>query len=357
MPAKDDLEVENLVRSNAKLELEAEKLRKDVKVNPALPLTISALSAVAAAVGLMFSAFAQSDQAHFQVKQAEYRTKQDAIASLHSAAEMATDSKAPADRRISGVYQLRHFWALPEQEDVTAATLTAILAAGDADGYARLRCAAADGIGAAILPPRAGWAKDSIEEQNRRDRLSHLLYGVGSTGERGLVSDLNQRLRWAADHPGKEPDGSEKKVRLPSSTDDVIQCGSSIGATIEAIRQNWEQLRDVNLAATNLDYAELYEADLAYSNFINASLVGTNFKAANLIGGDFSGATGYDRKGSEAQFDHANVQGLVGKSEALCKFAVEHGAVQMSDRDWKAWRANGFPTGLPGLNTIQPPRC
>ena len=378
MPTKDDLELENLVRSNAKLkleinilenskaklQLETEKLEKDLRISPALPLLISMLSAMAAAIGLGFSAFSQAQQSKSQQTQEDHRTAQDTISSLHAAAEMATDSHAPADRRISGIYQLRHFWKSPEQVDVTAATLTAILASGDAAGYARVRCAAAAGIGDAIGAPEQGWVHDSPKEQARREYLSHLLYGYGSKGQRGLVSDLNERLRWAAAHPpaqkeGEVKNGSEPNVRLPTSSDDDIQCNSAIGATIEAIRQNWEQLRDVNLAATTLDYAELYQADLAHTNLKLASLVGTNLQGANLAGADFGGATGYDQPTAPTRLKNANVLGLVGQSGSFCRFASAHGAVQMSDADWKAWRAAGFPANEAGPLgvTYSKPQC
>ena len=97
--------------------------------------------------------------------------------------------------------------------------------------------------------------------QSRSERLSLLLYG-NRDGRIGIVSRLNTYLRF------ETLDASDKNTS-------VNLCWTQLNATKEAVRKNWEYLRSVNLNATDLSHAALYEADLANSVFTDTDLEST----------------------------------------------------------------------------------
>jgi hypothetical protein len=152
-----------------KLRLEVERLKRDATLSGRLaaiivPMSVSAITALAAIVGIAVSIDAL-------IKQGTDRSHDVHDRSLQQALAMATDNKAGSDRRISGICQLRPFWAIKSDEQVLAATLAALVIlrgtgqeaagrqvdppSGSNDSMseaASVRCAATEAIGAAYSP-------------------------------------------------------------------------------------------------------------------------------------------------------------------------------------------------------------
>jgi hypothetical protein len=108
-----------------------------------------------------------------------------------------------------------------------------------------------------------------------------------------------------------------------------------LDATKEAIRKNWEYLRDVNLTNTNLEDTWLYSADLDGALLINAHLARIDLRCANLADADF---TGSDLTGADfllARFDHT-------APEALMKSLSASKLFSGPEEDWIKWRDNNF---------------
>jgi uncharacterized protein YjbI with pentapeptide repeats len=333
----EDLQREKLAHECTKLEIEVERLRRE-KSTGQLPLYLSAAGSLGAVFGLALSAYAQFNQLHFQKSQFARQDKLELRQAFQLATQMATDPSGGAERQISGIYQLRPFWGQEDFELATAATLASLLVSPNSGrGLSFVRCSAAEVLGKALsttLPPPAEMSDLDRTEQQRQKRLARMLYGNRS-GEQGLVAKLNHLLSH-----GSEGLLDNAKVSLAKRTpEDNINCTSAVGATVEAIRKNWENLRSANLQSTDLSYAELYAADLNGSALMNARLVGANLRCANLAGANL---TGFDPH-NQPMVELANVHDLRGSgSAAFRRYALANGAVEIPDEQWLKWRKSDF---------------
>jgi Pentapeptide repeats (8 copies) len=303
-----------------KLELEVAKLRREASLSGriaalVLPMFVSTVTAFVAILGIGISVWTLAQQRTSQETDSHNKA-------LQTALDMATDNKGQADRRISGINQLRRFWANQADEQVVAATLSAILILPDSVvDAAPARCAAAEAIGAAYGINGAGTGVDRA----RADRIAQLLYG-NSEGNWGLVSHENYLLRRALDRDSNPTRVAD--IRKNDSLAVNLACDTPLGATREAIRKNWEYLRGVNLQYTDLSYALLYEADLSGALLMGAYLSNTMFRCANLSGADLMQ---YDI-GNSPDLYLANVRGVVSNG-LFFDYAKGHGVVAPESPD------------------------
>jgi hypothetical protein len=112
---------------------------------------------------------------------------------------------------------------------------------------------------------------------------------------------------------------------------------SPLDATKEAVRKNWEYLREVNLTNTNLEGTWLYSADLqgACALLQNARLAGINLRCANLAETDFSGS---DLTAADFFLARADKIAPDALQKSLPASMVFHG----TEQEWTQWRDNDF---------------
>jgi Pentapeptide repeats (8 copies) len=233
---------------------------------------------------------------------------------LQEALAMATDTNKSGDaRRISGIYQLQQFWEYEKYEPVVAATLSALLIQPEPSNP-DVRCAAAEVIGGAYT--------DKNSQSERATRIAHLLYGYAD-GTWGLVSSENYLLRQ------KNKDAANEFYK----TDQKLVCTTPMIATREAVRKNWENLRETNLQYLNLTSARLYQADLHGANLENTYLDAANLRCANLSNAILKGAT----IDNDTDIFLTNISGV--DNPTLFAQAT---TVQLSDAEWQFWKKFDF---------------
>ncbi|MHB8267442.1 pentapeptide repeat-containing protein [Bradyrhizobium sp.] len=315
---KRRLEIKKLELENAKLTRDATPLGR--LYSAVVPTSVSVITAVIAIGGILLSISTLREQTRARTEDASDKALQQALS-------MATDPTGGSDRRISGVYQLRRFWSEKQAVPVVAATLTSILALPDDVKNAPLvRCAAAEVIGAAF------------QQQNGFNRdvdLGGLLFGKAQKGTLGILAQQN-RLFARGFKPTKWTGIPDKDDLAPENPqgEENISCLTPLGATREAIRKAWDNLRDTNLQWTDLRSAQLYEADLHGVNLEGANLRHADLRCANL-----SGATLSLVKFDNATLTFANFQGAQGVSG---EFIKKSGGIQISDEQWKEWKMANF---------------
>jgi hypothetical protein len=258
---------------------------------------------------------------------------------LDRALMAATDDSAAVDRRIAGIWEIAGFWRVQDDEGVVANTLAAELLLTD-DKYRFARCAAAEAIGDGIKDDPASFHGGSDEA--RSQRIAARLYGK-SDGSLGVVSLANVFLSRLTKNPDKE--------------EIAEHCLTPLAASKEAIRKNWEYLRDVNLGVTDLSTTELYSADLAGAVLSGANLKFSDFKCANLYGANFEPAhfqkTKLLTRYKGANFTLANVEGLQPK-EVRKDLIANFSAVEMPDEEWQRWRSNEFRVNSGNRPSLDP---
>jgi Pentapeptide repeats (8 copies) len=207
------------------------------------------------------------------------------VAAIVDATKEATTGTT--DRRIAGISRLGGLWDRagdPELKNM-ADTLTRLLRS-DSE---QIGLEAAKSIGRAYTESTAS---------SRQEKVKRLLYGSTRDKSEGVVAKLNRDLQ-------KEP---ARFVQLI--------------ATREAIRQNWENLRDTQLEHTSLIAARLYEAKLQ-----GAYLRGADLRCADLRGADLTGANVEGVK-----WQSANVLGLIPSS--IRAEAISKGALTVEKDAW-----------------------
>jgi hypothetical protein len=286
-----------------KLELENTHLKADIGfgwiARQLWPIISTILTVVLSTTALYLSLSTQNRQINFQQAQAHQQ-------SLARALELATDGSNGTDRRVAGIWQLNEYWREPGDQRLVASTLAAELALPDEHRFAR--CAAAEVIGGAIA---------SVPAENR-PRLAQILFG-SAAGELGVVIRQHQLLRTI-------------KTDLTPSSD----CQTALDATREAIRKSSTYLREVNLDQTDLSAIQLFGADLHGARLIGSVVTDANIRCANMSNVNLDGAGGWQ----SLDFTSANVRDL--QPITIRKYALDHGAVEMTDEQWLAWRAHGF---------------
>jgi uncharacterized protein YjbI with pentapeptide repeats len=113
-------------------------------------------------------------------------------------------------------------------------------------------------------------------------------------------------------------------------------CRTGLDATREAIRKNWEYLREVNLGDTHLERIQLYLADLHGASLIRATLNDANFRCANLQGADFTDSNWKDRN-VNMDLKYANVRDV--KPDEFKEWATTKGEAtdKMDEAGWADW--------------------
>jgi hypothetical protein len=108
--ARAQLEIE-------KLELEVSKLRREGTLfsriaTLVLPMFVASVTAFVAILGIGISAWTLRQQRAFQETDSHSKA-------LQAALDLATDQRGQADRRISGINQLRPFWGNEADEQAS----------------------------------------------------------------------------------------------------------------------------------------------------------------------------------------------------------------------------------------------
>jgi hypothetical protein len=237
---------------------------------------------------------------------------------VSSALKDATDSQSGVVRQIAGMWQLNALWTEADEgtQSVMAATLASILSSSQ---VSEVRCIAAEVIGNAITEPSSFVGHSGAK---RAAFLAHFLYGHKS-GTIGVV--VFQNLQTA----------TEKNTSQPVKRCYGDEEASPLDATKEAIRKNWEYLRDVNLANTNLEDTWLYGADLSGALLQNAHLRNINLRCANVTNADFTGSDLKDADLFLARIDGVNPATL---ANSLPPSKLFHG----TEGEWMQWRDNKF---------------
>jgi hypothetical protein len=338
-----------------KLRLETAKLRRDAtwigQLSAILvPMSVSMITAIVAIVGIALSVDTLVQQGRDRLQQGRDRSTDAHDKSLQQALSMATDGTGGSDRRISGIYQLRGFWANAGDEQVVAATLAALLVLPDSVVEASsVRCAAAEAIGSAY-GTGAPKAAALVANDTRLRRIGQLLYG-GADGSQGLVSRKNYLLRQIEDlRPRRAQEEVSPQSAIPRLERSlVLNCATPLTSTREAIRESWNNLRNTNLQLTDLSFSELYDADLHGALLMGANLQGTNLRCANLsdahlVSENSSGANIpnilIDRNTDTTLLNIYNAKLRNLAPEQLSKI-TEH-SINLPDETWLGWKESGF---------------
>ncbi len=315
----DELESQRARRELEKLNLEIQDLALRTGwlgrlSNLLWPIIATVLTAL-----LTFSTARMSQQQ----SQLEERNKRREI--LDRAVSAATDNTS-LDRRVAGIWALNQFWGDKDNEQTIASTLAAELTLTDDKILAS--CAAAEVIGNGFQGPQSfiGGCDEA-----RSARIAHFLYGRRD-GELGIVSRINIYLH-------NRPENAAPVQ--PRSVDEVTQCTTALDASKEAIRKNWEYLREVNLNDTDLSGAALYEADLAHSLLNRADLRKADLRCANLAGAQADRIT----LDAQTRLNFANLGNSQDQSQIILPLSPDSHPhlLNLSDEQWQEWRKLGFP--------------
>jgi hypothetical protein len=296
---------------------------------------------------------------HISQKANETAAAQDANTNFVTSLKMATDKNGTYEQRIAGVWSLSDYWHNAKYSTTVANALSAITASStdgrgpdNATGADELRQAAADAIGQAITVAADG-SDEPQDPETVRTRI--LLYGDARPGKGnpGTITRVHQAL-WSS-----KAALLADKANLQEHMADLADVERRLRATREAIRENWENLNFVILAAHDLSGINFYRAhlrgaymanaNLTYANLCGAdlslvTLTGADLRYANLAGADLRGSIGWDHlKG----LDGANLAGVKNAPESLAA-NVRQGAVNLPKANWMAH--------LDELKTADPPR-
>lgn len=319
----------------AKRALELEKLRAEVALSKSQvtflgnfarllwPVITSAVTVGVSLAALIVSLVTSSRQARLQYAQDDQKL-------LVGYLETATNNALAPTRRVASIWTLSHFWDNKGHEKLLAETLSSLLGAADDKS---IGMAAAEVIGLAITE-----STDNITKARR----ATLLYGNRDRWQVGTVI----RQHWFL------IDSDSRPCESLLDNDDL-----RVQATREAIRKNWEYLRGAHLKRTDLTGVRLYESDLTDAFLVEAKLDKADLRGATVTGASFT----------DSCVRGANVKDLDGTPRAPPNFkawALDHGAVEMTepqfetwrqngfkrppDADWAAWRTAGFPVGNDG---------
>jgi hypothetical protein len=299
----------------AKRALELEKLRAEVALAKSQvtflgnfsrlmwPVITSAVTVGVSLAALIVSLVTSSRQARLQYAQDEQKL-------FAGNLEIATNDALGATRRVTSIWTLSSFWADGKHDGVLAETLSALLSVGDDKGTA-IGLAAADVIGLAITAP--------MDEQLKARRAA-LLYGSTQTWEVGTVVRQQKFLLGSDSRP----------CELPRDNGDI-----RVEATREAVRKNWEYLRHAHFRGIDLTGSRLYQADLTGAYLQDAKLDKADLRGATIEGADFTGSC---VRGTNVK----DVSGTPAAPENFRSWALQHGAVEMTEPQFDAWRQAGF---------------
>jgi hypothetical protein len=136
--------------------------------------------------------------------------------------------------------------------------------------------------------------------------------------------------------PGRNRTISPRLLRQAAkgqNTSTSTFCESALDATKEAIRKNWAYLRGINLNATDLvtllSIRRISRDQFSSERVWRARTFGAPISSPQ----GFEGTTGW----STADFTCANVTELL--TVNIRQFSLDHGAQQMTDSKWQAWRS------------------
>lgn len=212
----------------------------------------------------------------------------DVSKAVREAAKAAT-SGADTASRVAGLSQLGGLWDKAGDADlnVIADTLTETLLSDSA----RVRKMAEEAIGRAY---------DESTSSSRRSKLRRLLYGSTGDWYPGVVIKLNWSLQ-----------------------SDPIQFSQQLVSTRQAIRKNWEDLRNTHMRSASLVGADLWESHLEGAYLLNADLRCADLRGASLSGADVTGV----------KWRYANVEAMT--PERMQREALSNGAMKASKDQWK----------------------
>jgi hypothetical protein len=312
----NELESQRATRELKKLDLEIQDLELRTGWLGRLSNLLWPIIATVLTVLLTYSTARMSQQQSEQ----EERNKRREI--LDRAVNSATDNSS-MDRRFAGIWALDQFWTDKDNEQTVASTLAAELTLSDDKSLAS--CAAAEVIGNGLQGPES-YVGGS--DQERSARIARFLYGYRD-GTLGIVSRINVYLQ-----------RTQNRTR-PHSVDEVVLCTNALDASKEAIRKNWEYLRDTNLNDTDLTGAGLYEADLAHSVMNRADLREADLRCANLAGVQ---ATDINLD-SGTRLNFANLGVSEDHSQITLPTVPDRypHLLHLSDEQWRQWRQLKFP--------------
>jgi pentapeptide repeat protein len=297
--------------SEEKQRLEIKKLKQDTGLWARFSSVFWPIVASLFTVVLGYATWQSSQQ---EMKRQDVQKQREFVS---SALRDTTDANSSATRQIAGMWQVNALWTEEDEatQDLMAATLASVLGSSP---DVQVRCIAAEVIGNAITEPDSFVGHSGSE---RAAHLAHFLYGHKS-GTIGVVVFQNLQTK-------------TKFASLP-----VQRCygdadANPLDATKEAVRKNWEYLRDVNLTNTNLEGTWLYGADLQGALLQNARLAGVNLRCANIAEADFSGS---DLTGADFFLARADKISPETLQKSLPPAMLFHG----TERDWLQWRENKF---------------
>jgi hypothetical protein len=327
---KLQLEIESLTQQMGQLASAKKKLELEVQVLASQvggfgsfarifwPVISALLTVILGLTAAFFTYRSQYDEAS--------QKKRDIfLAAMHD----ASDEQKGADTRIAGLWSLGNYW--DSEYIVLAANVlsTAISTGSDTDTLPNaelkqpIRLAAAEVVGGAI----SGNPYQFDDHQYQRAKnLSRLLYGVGQTGEPGVLTRMHLSLL-------------QRRATLLTRHLDTSIVELKLIASREAIRKNWECLEGVNLRDHDLTGIRLYEGEMPFVTLAGATVKGADFNLANLYGADLQGLSEWQT----ATYERANIAEIRNAPQGLESWALDHHAVKMSRDSWKTWRLHGSP--------------
>jgi Pentapeptide repeats (8 copies) len=193
-------------------------------------------------------------------RQARLQYEQDDQKLFAANLDTATNDTLGTTRRLTSIWTLSSFWHDDKHEQLLAETLSALLTS---PGYKTIGLAAADAIGLAIT--------DAMDEATKSRRAA-LLYGTTGTWNVGTVIRQQKFLMGSDTHPCSSEDNDDYRVE----------------ATRQAIRRNWEYLRNTHFWAADLTGARLYLADLSGAFLRDAKLNRADLRGASVEAADLT---------------------------------------------------------------------
>jgi hypothetical protein len=231
----------------------------------------------------------QIDQLKLQTQKQDEETKQAEQKDFNDLLRGATDAKTSPAQRVPLIWALQKYWK-PDYELVLANALASMIA-NDSDRSVMESCAEV-----------IGHAYEEDTPEPVQDRLKELLYG----NRRGVIGVVmrTENLIWDRLKTGiTNPDASDTTNASDWVHDPHYEL--RIFYICEAVRKNWENLREANFNKASLPRILLYQAQVQDANLEEADLsggrlFGTHFErasmskvhleGANLAGAFFNGA-------------------------------------------------------------------